>query len=164
MKKQPAPLPAMELIPVAHVVVDAGGRLAYANARAQEILGIGTDHIGQPIEVLGLGTGELELLVEHTQASKGAFMRAAVNQRARDGGSQTLDIIAIPLRDQADASLGTGIILLCLQVAANKELETANEELKAANEALEHLNAQLQSAYESLKERLAADLESRARK
>lgn len=146
----------MELTPVAHIVLDAQGRLASANARAQEILGIGAGHIGQPVAALGVGTGELQLLAEHAHATKSVLMRTAVKRQAGEGGSQLLDIIAVPLSDQADASLGTGIIVLdTLRVLADRELETANQELKGANEALEHLNAQLQSANESLQQRIS---------
>jgi len=165
MKQQHAPLPALavELFPVAHIVVDAEGRLAFANARAQEMLGVGTEHIGRPIEALGrlaMSAGELRLLVEQAHATKGALMRAAV--QAGDAGPELLDIIAVALRDPADAPLGTAIIVLdSRQILADRELETANQELKAANEALEGLNAQLQEANESLRERVA-DLDRRA--
>lgn len=167
MKQQHAPLPAVqvELFPVAHIVVDAEGRLAFANARAQVMLGVGTQHIGQPIESLGMlsmSAGELRLLVEQAHATRSALMRAAVKRRAGDAGSEVLDIIAVPLRDAADAPLGTGIIVQgSRRVPADREIETANQELKGANEALESLNAQLQAANESLRERVA-DLERRA--
>ena len=167
MKQQHASLPdvPVELFPVAHIVVDAEGRLAFANARAQEMLGVGTEHIGQPIEALGMlsmSAGELRRLVEQAHAAKGALMRRAVNRRASDAGPGLLDIIAVPLRDPADAPLGTGIVVLdSLRVLADRELETANQELKGANEALESVNAQLQAANESLQERVA-DLEQRA--
>jgi two-component system CheB/CheR fusion protein len=167
MKQQHAPLPAVpvELFPVAHVVVDAEGRLAFANARAQEILGVGAEHIGQPLEALGMlsmGAGELRRLVEQAHATRGALMRVAVQRRAGGAGPELLDIIAVPLRDPADAPLGTAIIVQhSRQAPADREIETANQELKGANEALESLNAQLQAANESLRERLA-DLERRA--
>jgi len=167
MKQQHAPLPAfaVELFPVAHIVLDAEGRLVFANARAQETLGVGTEHIGRPIEALGMlsmSAGELRLLVEQAHATKGALMRTAVKRRSGDAGPELLDIIAVALRDPADAPLGTAIIVLdSRQILADRELETANEELKGANEALESLNAQLQEANESLQERVA-DLERSA--
>lgn len=164
MKQQHAPLPAfsLELFPVAHVVVDAECRLAFATARAQELLGLGTDHLGRPIEALGLSAGELRLLVEQAHATREVLMRADVNRPSGDAGSRLLDIIAVPLRDRADAPLGTALIILdSRQVLADRELETANQELQGANEALEALNAQLQEANESLRERVG-DLERRA--
>ena len=167
MKQQHAPLPAVpvELFPVAHVVLDAEGRLAFANARAQEMLGVGAEHIGQPIEALGtlsISAGELRRLVEQAHATRGALMRAAVKWRAGGAGPELLDIIAVPLRDRADEPLGTGIVMQDSRWApADREIETANQELKGANEALESLNAQLQAANESLRERVA-DLERRA--
>jgi PAS domain-containing protein len=165
MNQQRAPLPALavELLPVAHLVVDAEYRLAFANARAQEMLGVGAEqHIGRPIEALdalAMSAGELRLLIEQAHAAKGPLMRTAVKRRAAHAGPERLDIIAVPLRDRDDAPLGTSLVVLdSLRVLADRELETANQELKGANEALEGVNAQLQSANESLQQRIA-DLE-----
>lgn len=147
---------AMDALPVARLVLTEDHRISDFNERAGAILGLEAADVGRPVDALaiGSGAGELRTLIEQAHACRQVLMRAAVKHR----GSQMLDIIAVPLPP------GTGLIVLDTpRVLADKELETANEELKGANEALEHLNAQLQAANESLRERIA-ELERRGEK
>ena len=160
--------------PVAHVVVDAEGRLALANAAARRLFSIAADDLGRPLRELPMSFRPLDLLPRLDQV-RGERRPQAVAAVQHDtdvdgGGPRWYDVVFTPLGTIAGAVSITWLdatVVARLQAdveqasqdreaafeelqSTNEELETTNEELQSANEELETINEELQSTNEEL--------------
>jgi two-component system, chemotaxis family, CheB/CheR fusion protein len=151
---------ALTASPLAQVIVDADGRLALSNHRADEMFGLTRGEVGRPFQDLELSYRPAELRSALNQATK---ERRAIWVREvewnRPDSKQWLDIHLVPLNDADGSPVGTSIYfsdvseLRQLQREleyAHRQLETAYEELQSTNEELETTNEELQSTVEEL--------------
>jgi two-component system, chemotaxis family, CheB/CheR fusion protein len=148
--------------PVANVVVDRQGNLAMANHRAEALFGVGPRDLGRPFQDLELSYRPLELRSHIRQAltDRRPLVLRDVDW-TRSGGDQVfLEVQIIPLLElPGDGNYGVSIFFtdvtayrrLQLELEyANRQLETAYEELHSTNEELETTNEELQSTVEEL--------------
>jgi two-component system, chemotaxis family, CheB/CheR fusion protein len=148
--------------PVAHIVVDGEGNLAMANHRAEGLFNLRQSDVGRPFQDLELSYRPLELRSHLQQAltERRSLVLRDVEWN-RTGGEQTyLEVQIIPLLETGgDGTYGISIFVtditayrrLQLELEyANRQLETAYEELHSTNEELETTNEELQSTVEEL--------------
>jgi two-component system CheB/CheR fusion protein len=148
--------------PVAHVVVDRHGFLATANHRADALFGVGPRDIGRPFQDLELSYRPLELRshIEQVLAERRPRVLRDVEWVRGSGDPVYLEVQVIPLLDGSSDG-GYGVSLFFTDVTAyrrlqvelefaNRQLETAYEELHSTNEELETTNEELQSTVEEL--------------
>jgi len=148
--------------PVAHVVVDRDGNLALANHRAEALFNIGARDVGRPFQDLELSYRPLELRshIQQALADRRALVLRDV-EWSRSGGEQVyVEVQIIPLPEATgDETCGVSMFFtdvtayrrLQLELEyANRQLETAYEELHSTNEELETTNEELQSTVEEL--------------
>jgi two-component system CheB/CheR fusion protein len=145
----------------AQIVVDTEGRLAVSNHRAMQLFGLSHRDVGRPIQDLEVSYRPLELRGHLDQAQR---ERRPVWVREVDfvrGGSETLslDVQVLPLIDEGGSAVGATVIFNDVTQHrqlqrdleyANRQLETAYEELQSTNEELETTNEELQSTVEEL--------------
>jgi two-component system CheB/CheR fusion protein len=153
---------ALLATPVAHVVVDRQGDLSLANHRAEALFGIGERDLGRPFHDLELSYRPLELRSHIQQAlhDRRPLVLRDVEWTQAGGEHVFLEVQVIPLLEASgDASYGVSIFFtdvtayrrLQLELEyANRQLETAYEELHSTNEELETTNEELQSTVEEL--------------
>jgi two-component system CheB/CheR fusion protein len=164
---------AADTSPVAQIVLDRNGFLAFANASARRLFGLGGADIGRPIQDLEVSYRPVEL--------RGAAAQALENRRrvhlgrthlGQGDAVRTLEVELGPLNVTGDP-LGvsvtftdvTELVELTDRFEESKrqlatayeelqstveELETTNEELQSTNEELETTNEELQSTNEEL--------------
>ena len=153
-------LEALATGPLAHIVVDAEGRLAFFNQRADGLFNLAQRDIGRPFQDLELSYRPLELrayIDQSIEERRPIWVRDVVS--VRPGGEKLhFDVHVVPLLDQA-TPLGVSVFFTDvtsyrqLQAElefANRQLETAYEELQSTNEELETTNEELQSTVEEL--------------
>jgi two-component system CheB/CheR fusion protein len=151
---------ALAASPLAQVIIDAEGRLAMSNHKADEMFFLTRSEIGRPFQDLELSYRPAEL--------RSALQQVTAEQRAnwvrevewnRPDSKQWLDIQIVPLRDLDGTPVGTSIYFndvtdfrqLQRELDyAHRQLETAYEELQSTNEELETTNEELQSTVEEL--------------
>jgi two-component system CheB/CheR fusion protein len=147
--------------PVAHVVVDRHGLLTLANHRAEALFGVGPRDVGRPFQDLELSYRPVELR-SHIQQALADRVPVVLKdiEWAQPGGEQMyLEVQIIPLDAGGEGSQGVSLhfsdvtAYRRLQIEfeyANRQLETAYEELHSTNEELETTNEELQSTVEEL--------------
>jgi two-component system CheB/CheR fusion protein len=148
--------------PVAHVVVDPHGVLAAANHRADALFGVGPRDIGRPFQDLELSYRPLELRshIEQVVAERRPRILRDVEWGRGPGDAVYLEVQLIPLPDGSPDG-GNGVSIFFTDVTAyrrlqvelefaNRQLETAYEELHSTNEELETTNEELHSTVEEL--------------
>jgi two-component system CheB/CheR fusion protein len=148
--------------PVAHVVVDRHGMLASANHRADALFGVGPRDIGRPFQDLELSYRPLELRshIEQVLSERRPRVLRDVEWVRGGGDPLYLEVQLIPLLNGSPDG-GYGVSLFFTDVTAyrrlqvelefaNRQLETAYEELHSTNEELETTNEELQSTVEEL--------------
>jgi two-component system, chemotaxis family, CheB/CheR fusion protein len=166
---------AVDMGPVAQVVLDANGYVAFTNQAARSLLGLGAADVGRPIQDLELSYRPLELRAGLARAGD---ERVVVNLGRthwnRPGEhARTLEVEITPVYANGANVLGFCITFddvtneesLREQFENSKrqletayeelqstveELETTNEELQSTNEELETTNEELQSTNEEL--------------
>ena len=148
--------------PLAQIAVDADGRLAMVNQRANTMLGLSDQDLGRPFQDLEILYRPLELRVQlagviETRAP--AWLREVEWLRGGSPEPLYVDVQIVPLVDHTGAVLGASISFTDVTRArqlrveveiANRQLETAYEELQSTNEELETTNEELQSTVEEL--------------
>ncbi|HVH65829.1 MAG TPA: CheR family methyltransferase [Candidatus Acidoferrum sp.] len=150
-----------DALPLAQMVVDVGGFLVSANARARGLFGVVSTDVGRPLQDLEISYRPLELRSRIDQAyrERRAVIARDVERRISDMEVQYFDVEIVPLADSDAAVLGASISFndvtaynrLTRELERSKhELETASEELQATNEELETTNEELQSTVEEL--------------
>jgi two-component system, chemotaxis family, CheB/CheR fusion protein len=148
--------------PAPQVVVDASGRLALMNHRAETVFGVAHSDLGRPFQDLDLSYRPLELrhyLDEAVRERRTVLVHDVESSNDNGSNIQAFDVQLQPLVDEAGTMLGTTITFndvtryRQLQTEleySNRRLETAYEELQSTNEELETTNEELQSTVEEL--------------
>jgi two-component system CheB/CheR fusion protein len=152
---------AMELSPVAQIVVDAAGTVTVANDRARTLFGLRLSDVGRPLRDLQISYRPIELrsLIERAETERRPVVVKEIDWPAHSIDGRWLDLHVAPLTDTAGGITGT--VLTFSDVTAyrrlqqelkesHQELETAYEELQSTNEELETTNEELQSTVEEL--------------
>ncbi len=152
---------AFATCPVAQVVVTADGLVAFANRRAETLLGVSTRDVGRPFRDLELSyrPAELRGYIDQAQVER-RTVRVPDVEYARPGAE------AVVLRVDVDPLTGADASLLGVALAfqdrtetrqlktdldmATRQAETAHEELQSTNEELETTNEELRSSVEEL--------------
>jgi two-component system CheB/CheR fusion protein len=152
---------ALEVSPVAQLVVDVNGVLILANERARALFALVTGDLGRPIQDLKISYRPVEIrsCIDQAYAEHRPVLLRDVEWHSSAGETRWLDVQVTPLTDAAGVVLGAGIAFSDVTAAkrlqrdlehANQELETAYEELQSTNEELETTNEELQSTVEEL--------------
>ncbi|MFW5473828.1 CheR family methyltransferase [Knoellia sp. CPCC 206450] len=147
--------------PVAQIAVGPDRQLALVNHRAGAMLGLSERDLGRPFSDLDIAYTVSELGPGMAAALEGrdTVTLREVPWRERTGTTTYLDIEMVPLAEGRGSVLGLAITFTDvtrfheLQVeveTANRQLETAYEELQSTNEELETTNEELQSTVEEL--------------
>jgi two-component system CheB/CheR fusion protein len=147
--------------PMAQIAVGADGRLAMVNHRANAMLGLSERDLGRPFQDLEVSYRPLELrahLAAVAESRTPVWLREV--EWRRSGPDPTfVDVHIAPLIDHTGEVLGASISFTDVTRArqlrvevetANRQLETAYEELQSTNEELETTNEELQSTVEEL--------------
>jgi two-component system, chemotaxis family, CheB/CheR fusion protein len=165
---------ALDLVPVAQVVVDRDGFVTAVNQRARSLFGLGPAELGRPLQDLELSYRPVELRSALAKAySEGSAVRTGrVLWRTPQNEALTLDVLVTPLPG-LNGPIGAAVSFddvtqfaalddehqrskLRLENAYEElqstveELETTNEELHSTNEELETTNEELHSTNEEL--------------
>ena len=152
---------ALELSPVAQLVVDAAGHVTLVNERARELFGLQKSDAGRPLRDLQLSYKPVELrsLIDRAETELRAVAVKEIEWRGHLGESRWLDIHVAPLVDPARGTVGTVLTFVDSTAyrrlqreleQSHQELETAYKELQSTNEELETTNEELQSTVEEL--------------
>jgi two-component system CheB/CheR fusion protein len=152
---------AIELSPVAQLLVDADGIVTVVNDRARALFGLRTTDIGRPLRDLQLSYRPIDLrsLIERAVTEERPVVVKEIDWPGHLGDRRWLDLHVAPLSGRAGAVAGT--VLTFTDVTSHRrlqreleqshqELETAYEELQSTNEELETTNEELQSTVEEL--------------
>ena len=151
---------ALDRVPMALLLVNAEGIVAFVNERARNLFRLAPHDIGRPLQDLEISYRPIELRsrIEQAYSERRPVYLNDVEYSA--GGSvRQLDVQVMPLWSDAERELGVGIFWTDVTryrrmqsdlERANDELATAYEELQATNEELETANEELQSAVEEL--------------
>lgn len=151
----------LDSLPLAQVVVDAGGRLYLANERARALFNLAARDIGRPIQDLEISYRPVELrsAIEQASTSRRVVEHKEVSWSNPNGDQVALDPKVSPLFDEVGSTLGVAVTwedvthfkrLQDELINFNQELETAYEELQSTNEELQTTNEELQSTVEEL--------------
>jgi two-component system CheB/CheR fusion protein len=146
--------------PVAHVVVDRHGNLATVNHRAEAMFNVAARDVGRPFQDLELSYRPLELRshIQKALTDRRPLVLRDVEWSRSSGEQDFLEVQLIPLL-HGDGAHGVSIFFSDVTVNrrlqleleyANRQLETAYEELHSTNEELETTNEELQSTVEEL--------------
>jgi len=149
---------ALEVSPVAQIVVNPAGVVVLVNERARSTFGLGGNEVGRPLRDLQISYRPIELrsVIEQAEAERQPATVKEVEWRSKLGESRWLDLHVSPLSEPA-----SGTVITFTDVTAyrslqreleqsHQELETAYEELQSTNEELETTNEELQSTVEEL--------------
>jgi two-component system, chemotaxis family, CheB/CheR fusion protein len=175
---------AFQQAPMAEIVVDSSGNIAFFNQPARSLFGLGANDIGRPLRDLEVSYRPLELrsVIDQAYGEGRTISTREVEWTYEEGRKRYLDIQVAPLHSQGGQLLGvsasfidvTGARMLRDELERGRhdleaayeelqstveELETTNEELQSANEELETTNEELQSTNEEL-ETLNEELQS----
>ena len=147
--------------PTAQIVVTSDGLVALGNRRADTLFGVSTRDVGRPFRDLEVSyrPAELRKFIEQAQVERRTLHLPDI-EWARPGGDPVhLDVQINPLVSGDSRLLGVALIFHDVTAAhrlrgelerANRELETAYEELQSTVEELETTNEELQSTVEEL--------------
>src|SRR5215217_4693362 len=125
---------ALEAGPEAQIVVDAGGYLMLANARARALFKLSVDDLARPFQDLELSYRPLEL-------------RSKIQQAYLDRRPSQIDEVEWPTASGEVAQLEGAYAEL---QSTNEELQTINDELGVRTAELNQLNAFLESIWAGL--------------
>ena len=152
---------ALEVSPVAQVVLDANGQVVSINERARSLFGLHENDAGRPLRDLQLSYRPVELrsVIEKAELERRTIGVKDVEWRSQAGELRWLDLAVTPIVGAEDHLYGmlvaftdmTGFRRLQRELEqSHLELETAYEELQSTNEELETTNEELQSTVEEL--------------
>ena len=152
---------ALEVSPVAQVVLDAGGRLVTINERARSLFALHENDVGRQLRDLQLSYRPVELrsVIERAELERRTVGVKDVEWRSHAGEVRWLDLTVTPVLVGDDRIQGmlvtftdmTGFRRLQRELEQSHiELEAAYEELQSTNEELETTNEELQSTVEEL--------------
>jgi len=152
---------ALEVGPVAQLVVDSRWVLVVANDQARHLFNITSADLGRRLQDLELSYRPLDLrsLLDRVFTERRPQIVKEVNWPSHNNLKRYLDVLALPLQDSDGHLIGAKIAfedvshIRQLREELDKwrqEVETTNEELQASNEELETTNEELQSTVEEL--------------
>ncbi len=152
---------ALDVDPVAHLVIDPNRSLILTNDQARQLFGLTSADLGRPLKDLELSYRPIDLrsLLDRVFSERRPQIMKEVNWPTPAGVQRFLDVLVVPLLDNSGILLGAKIVFSDvtrqkqLQEELDKwrqEVETANEELQASNEELETTNEELHSTNEEL--------------
>src|SRR5438874_1291671 len=152
-----------DTLPLAHLVVDAGGYLTSINQRARSLFGLVTADIGRPMQDLEVSyrPAELRSMIDQAYKERRPLEASDVERRSGNGEGQYFDVEVVPLLDNDATLLGASITFMDVTDSNRlyRELERSKQELEPASEELESTNEELQSSNEEL-ETMNEELES----
>ncbi|MGH3911824.1 MAG: PAS domain S-box protein [Pseudonocardiaceae bacterium] len=143
------------------MVVTADGLVALTNRQADVMFGISARDLGKPFRDLELSYRPVELrrFIEQAQLERRTVRVADIEYSFGERDPLHLELQINPLVDSDSTLLGVTLIFHDVSEArrlqdnllhANRQLETAYEELQSTNEELETTNEELQSTVEEL--------------
>ncbi len=152
---------ALDVDPVAHILVDFEGKLALANEAARALFSINFADFGRPLQDLEISYRPVELrsLIEEAYLSRRPVAVKDVPWPPSSANARYFDLSVIPLFEVGGSTLGAKAVYTDVTrfhrmqeelQQSHQELETAYEELQSANEELETTNEELQSTVEEL--------------
>ena len=152
---------AIEVSPVAQVVLDPDGRVVIINERSRSLFGLHENDIGRPFRDLQLSYRPVELrsVLERAEVEQRTVSVKDIEWRGHTGEVRWLDLTVTPGLVGDEPIHGmlvtftdmTGFLRLQRELEqSHMELETAYEELQSTNEELETTNEELQSTVEEL--------------
>ncbi|MGI5156547.1 CheR family methyltransferase [Microbispora sp. CA-102843] len=148
--------------PVAQITLDASGRLALLNTRAEVLFGLRPRDVGSPFQDLEVSYRPVELrsLIEQAELDlRTVELHDVAWRRPGTQEPSIFDVAVVPLMDRTGGLVGVTVNFHDVTryrrlrdelEHANKELEHAYEELQSLNEELETTNEELQSTNEEL--------------
>ncbi|MBE1552916.1 two-component system CheB/CheR fusion protein [Mycobacterium sp. OAS707] len=147
--------------PVPQIVVTGDDTVAMVNERAEQIFGLSARDVGRLLRDLEVSYRPLELrtYLDQVKHNRRAALVPDVQWQRASGETSWYEVHINPLTDSDNGVLGISIayfdvttnkVLVDKVVDANKQLETAYEELQSTNEELETTNEELQSTIEEL--------------
>jgi two-component system, chemotaxis family, CheB/CheR fusion protein len=160
-REERIPGAALEASPEAQIVVDAGGYLMLANARARTIFKLTADDLARPFQDLEISYRPLELRskIQQVYVERRPSQVDEVEWPTPSGEVAHLEVQVVPLIDEQQALLGASINFTDVTRSrrykqelehVNQGLEDAYAELQSTNEELETTNEELQSTVEEL--------------
>src|SRR4030095_9495756 len=146
-REERIPGAALEASPEAQIVVDAGGYLMLANARARAIFKLTADDLARPFQDLEISYRPLELRskIQHVYVARRPSQVDEVEWPTPSGEVAHLEVQVVPLIDEQQALLGASINFT--DVTRSRRYK---QELEHVNQGLEDAYAELQSTNEEL--------------
>jgi two-component system CheB/CheR fusion protein len=166
---------ALDLAPIAIVVVDRDGYVSSVNELARALFNIGSADLGRPFQDLDMSFRPVDLrsALQEAYGNDGEVSVGRVEWAHGSGMGRTFDVRVRPIPGDGARGLGAAISFEDVTAVARleeqherskrqletayeelqstvEELETTNEELHSTNEELETTNEELQSSNEEL--------------
>jgi two-component system CheB/CheR fusion protein len=152
---------ALDVMPVAQVVIDLNGSLMLANEQARTLFGLTAKDLGRLFRDLELSYRPIELRgpIDEVITHRRTMHLRAVEWVMSPTETRYLDIQVAPLLHNGGNVVGVGVSFSDVTryhhlqeelQRSHQELETAYEELQSTNEELETTNEELQSTVEEL--------------
>jgi two-component system, chemotaxis family, CheB/CheR fusion protein len=166
---------AFDLAPVAQLLVDRSGAVMEVNQAARALFGLKETDLGRPFQDLELSYRPVDLrsALEQAYSERHIVAVGRATWGAPGGDVRTLEVLVAPIQGPGSTALGATISFDDVTDAARidedrgraqreletayeelqstvEELETTNEELHSTNEELETTNEELQSSNEEL--------------
>ncbi len=137
---------------VAEVVLDTGGKLVLANAKARELLPLAESDLGRSFSDVKSALRQLALgsYIEQSYSERRPVRLKGVKRALSDGNLQYLDIGIVPLLEK-NMILGVSLRLTDVTqdlAVAHKKLETTLEELHSRIQRLHYSNMELEDMSE----------------
>jgi len=147
--------------PVPQIVVTGDDTVAMVNEKAEQIFGLSAGDIGRLLRDLEVSYRPMELrgYLEKVKADRRPALVSDVRWQRIGGETGWYEVHFNPLTDGDNELLGVSVaffdvttnkVLVDKVVNANRQLESAYEELQSTNEELETTNEELQSTVEEL--------------
>src|SRR5204863_4096632 len=115
---------ALEVSPVAQLLVDTAGQLLMANDRARELFGLRKTDVGVPLRDLQLSYRPVELrsLIERAETERRTVALKEIEWRNSPAEFRWLDLYVAPLIDGGAGSV-LGTILTFVDATAHRRLQ-----------------------------------------
>jgi two-component system, chemotaxis family, CheB/CheR fusion protein len=160
-REERIPGAALDASPEAQIVVDAGGFLMLANARARTLFKLTADDLARPFQDLEISYRPLELRfkIQQVYLERRPSQVDEVEWPTPSGEIAHLEVQVVPLIDDHQALLGASVNFIDVTRSrrykeelehANQGLEDAYAELQSTNEELETMNEEMQATNEEL--------------
>lgn len=152
---------ALEVSPVAQLVLDAGGRAVAINGQARSLLGLDEDDLGRALKDLRVFHSPVDLrsVLDRVELERRTLVVENVEWRTRPGELRCLDVTITPVIGRDGPIQGmlltfndmTAFRRLERQLAqSHLELQSAYEAILSTNEELKAMNEELLSANHDL--------------